>query len=208
MEFLKAAVNKNHYIALTSWSKLLTYIQKALETKGLFDASSDVKQLIGLCEKQDTDAFLPLKPEELGPQIGRRVYQYTEIVEKVVSQLSAEKVLVRAGLLPMGSAVGYGWYRLIDNYICFLEYNAYYWSQYRETPIWISIRARKGKNKRHSNEKLRESLKSLERENPSRLLADDDWTIIPLMLPVNVDESVVIASLVRQVREIRRMLSN
>jgi hypothetical protein len=61
-------INEYHSIAITSWRSLLDYIISGLESEGLREVAADAMQLRGLTESQDTDAFLPIKSEELHPQ--------------------------------------------------------------------------------------------------------------------------------------------
>lgn len=206
-DFLLTQLNKYHSLALTGWTDLLAYILKALETKHLLEEAGNVKQLIGLCERQDSDAFLPLSSEELSPQIGRRVYQYCELIDKVVRQLDEDKILRRDSLLMIKDIGEYGRYRHIGKHFCTVEFNADYWSRYRETPLWLCLRAIKTKKQWKTNqEELRRRLQPLDKENPSRLLEIDDWFFIPLSIPVNVSEGQVIASLVRQIKHVHRLV--
>lgn len=58
-------VGPNHTLALTSWRAVLSFILHALETQGDVLAAADVQRLQGLCERMDSDAFLPSSSEEL-----------------------------------------------------------------------------------------------------------------------------------------------
>ena len=54
-------------LMLTSWRRLLTGMSSRAGNDGDSAAERDILQLGALCERQDRDAFLPLRPEEFAP---------------------------------------------------------------------------------------------------------------------------------------------
>ena len=77
----------HHSLALTSWRAVLGTIDARLAATGEDAVRADVHQLTGLCERMDSDAFIPLKSDEFAPLIGRRIDQYCAIIEDVVGRL-------------------------------------------------------------------------------------------------------------------------
>ena len=72
---------------LTSWRSLLGSMAAKVSAAADSHTAIDIRQLQGLAEQQDTEAFLPLRQEELGPQLPRRVIDLTRLVDDVVSRV-------------------------------------------------------------------------------------------------------------------------
>lgn len=82
-------------MVLVSWRRVLGVLLDA--AAGDAACSSDIRQLSDLTEKMDTDAFLPLRHDELSPEIGRRWYQFGEIVNDVASTLVGTELVPERG---------------------------------------------------------------------------------------------------------------
>ena len=61
-----AAVNDGLYLLLTSWRSLLSRMAAKAAHAADSHAEADLRQLQGLCEWEDGEAFLPLRAEEFG----------------------------------------------------------------------------------------------------------------------------------------------
>jgi hypothetical protein len=57
-------VGDRHCLVPTNWRALLAVILEALEAEGNQPGAADVRQLQGLCERMDSEAFLPLCSED------------------------------------------------------------------------------------------------------------------------------------------------
>ncbi|MCE9607526.1 MAG: hypothetical protein K8U03_21780 [Planctomycetia bacterium] len=95
-------------LVILSWKLILQRLHDSmLEAGGEGILVEDLRQLQGLCNYEDTEAFLPLSSEELTSNVGRRVLQFGEVVDAVVDKL------VEAGIADtknLRSAAGSGWY--------------------------------------------------------------------------------------------------
>lgn len=211
-DFRATRVGYTRTLALTSWRSLLTYIQRALETEGEVLAASDVQQLQGLCERMDSDAFLPLRSEELTSDTGARIRQYCEIVNEVVDEAKAQGIASTAGLRPTAMAAFYGRYFEIQGVQCHLSFSADLWARRRATPIWLRVdswlRGDHAASKTNAGAKpmLREALASLEREYPPRLIEDGNHLLIPLDVKTGVEKQDVVSHLFEQVKEVEELL--
>lgn len=207
-EYWIVKINKNHTLGIVSWRALLSFILRTLETEGQIDAASDVKQLMGLCEKQDKEAFLPLSSEELCSTTGRRLVQYNHLVNKVTDKLAAKGIASLRRLRATGAENWYGRYMKIRNYGCLISCNAGYWSKFCETPLWLKVKEVKGENWLVTKGLLK-ALEKLSMEKPSRLFFDstaNNVPVIPLFLPTGAEEEQVIDALINQIKEIINML--
>jgi hypothetical protein len=193
-------IDANRVLALVSWRSVLSFLLRELDTAGQSNIVSDIMQLQGLCDQMDSEAFLPLHSEELSSNIGRRICEYCELVNEVTEGLLAEGLISTKGLRASAGLVYYGRNLILNEFGCFLHFNAEFWSEQRETPLWLEV---KGPDWKFS-EIAKERLAKLEVEVPSRLIEDrdTDGLYIPLFMPVGVEKNEVVQSLLAQIREI------
>lgn len=196
-QFYLAEIEPSRLLGLVSWRALLSSLLRTFEAEKLSDAASDVKQLIGLCEKQDRDAILPFSSEELCSTHGRRISDINKLINKVTGKLVENKIGSTKSLKATGYENVYGRYIRILDRDWFIHTNARYWAAHRETPLWLTI-----KDVRWiSIDVLPDGLKKLEWENPPRLFFDDK-PIIPLFIPFGEEEDAIVDSLFNQIRAI------
>lgn len=199
--FRSIKIGTTHTLALTSWRALLVYILRALETEGEYRAASDVQQLQGLCERMDSEAFLPLRSEELTSDTGTRVRQYCEIVNEATRQAVAAGIASIGGFKATGGAAWYGRYMSIHGVLNFLHFSADSWSRRRATPLWLRVGS-----SRESKHPLKEALANLELEQPSRLIIDDNHLLVPIHMPIGVEKPEVVSAVFEQVKEVADLL--
>ena len=70
-------------LLLVSWIRLLDRMDARTDEDGV---RSDIRQLRGLAERLDAEAFLPVHSEDLSPDFGRRVVGYNQLVDDVVAR--------------------------------------------------------------------------------------------------------------------------
>jgi hypothetical protein len=191
-------INDQQFLALTSWRSLLSSIRRALETAGQTDVIADVIQLQGLCDRMDTEAFLPPRSEELTSSIGTRVYQFCQLVDDVTGQLKSKGQVSTKGLATTASNSSYGRYMKVGDFDCLLKFDAKLWGSQRETPLWFRV---------YFTALAHERLSKLERKDPPQLLRLGNELFIPLQLPIGVERNEVVDSLVTQIEEIAAYLN-
>jgi hypothetical protein len=202
-DFLAVQLGHHGLLSLVSWQSTLAVIRYALEAATQTASLSDVWQLQGLCAKMDTEAFLPLRSEELTADIGARVIQFGELVEEVTKAAVVEGFASDLGSRPMSS---FGYYgrslKLRDHAMHGIFFSAYEWHALGSIPFWLVL----GKVSEISNE-IRSALSQLEFTVPPRLLLDSNNRLtIPLYLPLGSEKDQVVKSLVDQLREVARLL--
>lgn len=200
-DFIAVKVGPAKTLALTSWRAVLAYILRSLETEGEHHAASDVQQLQGLCERMDSEAFLPLRSDELTSNIGTRIVQYCEIVDEVVNKGKAAGIVSTDGLRPTRGPGFYGRYLALHGHVCNLQFNATLWGSLRATPLWLGIHELKDKPW------SKDALASLEREQPSRLLSDRRGHLaVPINLPTGAEKQEVVSAVFKQMKEVGELL--
>ena len=131
------AMTDRRWVMLTSWSVLLTELTK----KG-GDVRGDVRQLQVLCERQDEDAFMPIRRTELGSDVARRIRGLRRLINDATRCGKTEGFLFTQNLKVTPRPHGYGRYVHIGSKTkglagAWLGVHDGLWAQHRETPLWL-----------------------------------------------------------------------
>lgn len=183
-----------HYLALTSWTDLLSHILQATDAVGDGEASADVRQLLALCERMDTDAFLPLTSDELTSSLGRRVFQFGDLADDLASRLIERGLADAKGLRATGGNGYYGRYLRLRNYGAFLHFNARRWAEFGESPLWLQL----GDEKWKFSPKISQSLT----QAGIRSYESSEGALIPILLPFGVERDLVVRHAIDQIDRI------
>ena len=160
----------------------------------------DVDQLAGLCNRMDGEAFLPLQSNDLSPEAGRRVQQYAELVDSIVSELVAKHKADTKGLSTGGSKADYGRYFLLNGLGCFLGYRPSLWGKYWETPIWLSVSGKDWKN----IPRIYDLLSRYSASREIRVFRVEDRATLPIELPLGAEKDEVLSAVISQINEITK----
>ena len=82
---------------LTSWAELLDRMDSQASTARESHTECDIRQLRGLAEQMDEEAFLPLRPEELSPEFPRRLTNLRKLVDDVIKCLKEREFGISRG---------------------------------------------------------------------------------------------------------------
>ena len=191
-------------LTLTSWRTLLEAAGQCASAAGDTAATTSIGQLNGLCERQDEAAFVPLKREELGPELARRLVHLNRTIDRVVVKANQEGIVSTEGIGRKLARDGYGrWLELgiqeegswmngkpAAACLC-LHYTA--WSQYRETPVWLQLDEWKGAL----------PLKKVRKRLRDEIVVGRDGTaFVPIHLPTGVELDQVVDAVVNRLREL------
>ena len=189
------------YLALASWRALLNRMLSFAMSSG-DSVEADIRQLRALCEQQDQEAFLPLKPHELAPEIPRRLLQFNRLVDDVVELTRERKFVDTKGLNVTPRPHGYGRYLRLGNEDAGVWAGAWFgvnlplWARSRETPLWITFLNWDG---------------VITVDELRNRLGNDIWAntpdSIPFHLPTGVEYDMVLADVVERLGDIARELT-
>ncbi|WP_224372320.1 hypothetical protein [Hyalangium versicolor] len=199
-----AQVGPNKFLLLAAWQPFLESLRSAALAQDDRASAEDLNQLLGLCTREDTTAFLPLRPEELSAGIGRRFCQFAALVDEVSEEA------IRLGLCPLrgtsGAGSTYYWRKMrLAGHDFYLMLSPWRWHNLAETPLWLQF-----PDDKECWPALLDSLKRLTLEAPPMLLRDPsyrDTPVIPLYPRVEVEHREVIQGLVDQLRLIQGLIS-
>ena len=192
-ELRSATVNDGLYLLLTSWRSLLSRMAAKAAHAADSHAEADLRQLRGLCEWEDGEAFLPLRAEEFGLEFPRRVLGLQRLVDDATNRGRQAGFISVKGLQVTPRAWGYGRYvRLVREEAWFgVSYDL--WARTRPALLWLRF----GKKRR--------ALEPLRRADPPQLFDD---RFVPIDLPVGREYEAVLDAVVERLEEIATAISS
>jgi hypothetical protein len=205
-EVRSAQVGENRLLGLVSWRALLTRLGDALSDAGDAAAGGDLRQLAGLCEEMDTEAFLPLRSEELTASIGSRLVQLHTLVDDTVTRMAD------AGLATLQDADGkalwssagslyWGRYMNIATVTYMLRLAPMSWGKHRATPIWLQV----GYRGSPSPAAVAKALEPIS-DDPGRVVTQTTFVDVAIDLPIGEEREAVMESIVDQICAVAELL--
>jgi hypothetical protein len=193
-----AAVTPDHFLAMCSWRALLGQLTREGQVESDARLLNDVDQLSGLCERMDSEAFLPLRPEDLSSATGSRIQQLADLVDSVVAELVADHEADTKNLTTGGRQSAYGRYFYLGSTACFLALWPALWAKYGDLPFWLTVTDKDWKDRPHVSKALREGLAG------STHLVVDAWgrPAVSIDLPTGVERQEVVYAVIDQVKSI------
>lgn len=126
-------------LMLASWRALLDRMAASAGDANETNAVADTRQLRGLAERMDADAFLPLRSAELGPEIPRRMRNLRNLVDDAAHR-AFDQGWANAqgqGLAVTSQVYGYGRYISLNGVVVWFGINVDSWASDGQTPLWL-----------------------------------------------------------------------
>lgn len=137
-ELWTTVFGNDHHFVLVSWRGVLSAIVREMEAARETERLDDVKQLQGLCERMDSESFLPLRSEELtGTDAPRRYLQFCDLVNDVGEELVASGLCDRKGLQAGGGHGYFGRYLRSHGIVFYIGFDCAAWLAHQHSPIWL-----------------------------------------------------------------------
>lgn len=204
-----AEVGGKHRLMLTSWRVLLDNMASKASIAGDSRAEADIRQLLGLTQRMDEDAFLPLRSEELGPEFPRRVLAFVRLVKDAATRASQEEWANWNGSQPSIGETFYGWYMLLAGAGVWFGYWCTPWAQHRDTPLWLEFSEwRDDKCPTVTFTEVRHRLAPLQKEFPPEIIDKGHRLLVPINLPVGVEYDAVLNAVVKRLEDIARLIGS
>ena len=198
--FRSAAVGGSRRLMLTSWKNLLDRIAAQAAADADSHTETDIRQLRGLAVRQDAEAFLPLRPEELGPEFPRRLLGLRKLIDDATERGVRAGWADTKGLRVTPQEWGYGRYLRLGGEQTWFGLDFDDWASNRETPLWLWFST--------NEERIRRILESPQQLNPCETFNWSDGFAVPIELPVSVEYEAVRDAVVARLRDIARLLSD
>ena len=206
VDWMSAAVrNSNRHLMVISWADLLDGMTQRAESAGDTAANIDIDQLRGLAAREDDDAaFMPLRPEELNPEIPRRILSWKQVVEGVINEMTERGWALRSNRRSVthNSIEYYGHLLEFAGTGAWFGVNNEAWAQRRNTPLWLEL---------YSSEALpddaasRRRLNELEERFPGEG-PEEDW-FVPIFVPTGLEHAAVQNHIVQRLEFVCRLIN-
>ena len=181
-------------LMMTSWAALLNVM--AVQSSGDAAVLADIQQLRGLTEQMDSEAFLPLRPEELGPNFARRMRQLPALIDDATDRARELGWVSTERLARTPLATGYGRYIQLAGVHARFDVNFDHWAGRGDTPLWLWLYNTVDLNE----EEIGGRLQTYALKETGAPLSDD-W-VLPLMLPTGEEYESVLNAVVTALVEI------
>ena len=195
-----------HRLMLRSWRELLGDMLSRASAAGDSSAERFILELNGLCEQEDTDAFLPLSADELGPQFARRMPHFIKLTEDARQDKRVRPFVTKT--YPIRSAINsHGRYlTLVDDIPVWFGIRYDLWAKRGDTPLWLIFHNSQGPVANFTETKR--CLAPLLVENPGSVIDDPaEGLLIPFFLPTGVEKEEVLESVAAYLAKIANLLS-
>lgn len=196
-EYRFTKVNKKDTLAIISWRTIISVFEREAETASNQALLSDVRQLSGLCARMDSEAFVPLRAEDLSSSIAWKVQHFANLVDQVVAQMVSDHGAEKRSLSTGGSQSAYGRYFFFEGYILFFFYSPLLWARYGETPIWLQI----WNEEWGSTPEIEAGIACMHAGKYIHVPATEDQNILGLDPKLRSEQQDVISDMIRQVKE-------
>ena len=203
------AVGGKRRLMLTSWRHLLDRMASEAGAAGDSRAEADIRQLLGLTQRMDDDAFLPIRPEELGPKFPRRILGLQRIINDVTERGKSAGWIDTSSLSTSASVGGWGRYMRLrhvgsaEHAGALFGYNFAFWVKHRDTPLRLRFYEWDGTMRLNE---VRPRLEPLLREDPPGVIYESDYALVPIYLPVGVEETAVVDDVFKQLEHVARLI--
>ena len=198
-------VNPNQFLAILSWRALLSSLIADAIALNNQNYLADVNQLQGLCDRMDSEAFLPLRPSELSQEIGKRISQFADIVDEAMLLLRSRNKDISTKNLTVGtSKTLYGRYFKYKEVIGgYLYFSPPLWAESGVSPMWLKLTMIINADWEVTPH-LKKLLVQAAVNYPTRVSADEQS--IALILPCGAEKQEVLEEIVRQTIEVLALL--
>ena len=204
---IRSATADQNHLLLTSWRLLLSSIEAHADNNKEASIVADIRQLQGLCERMDSEAFLPMSPDESGPEFPKRILNLNSLVEKAVERAKEDGFVNRTQKTTTEQYIGrYIWF---GQERVWFGVSFYLWAKHRETPVWLTV----GWHSTNIAE-LRRVLEPLRQKDPPEVIdIDEGWPYtgtmnIPIYIKTGVEYDEVLDVVVKQLRYVAELIGS
>ena len=153
-------------MSIISWNEVLAELIR-VATEQEPSKLGDLSQLKGFCDKVESEAFIPFRPEEFAAQTARDMDRYYQVVDQTHKLLCAHKELNPSvkGLRKAPRWQGYSQYVRFDDIGVSINFFRNLWKAPTsvETPFWCHIKAIDADGKWIMSERISAYLSTIDR---------------------------------------------
>ena len=213
-ELRSADIGRGRKLVLTSWGALLGRMASRASGAHEADVELDIGQLRGLADRMDGEAFLPLRSEELGLEMPRRVLNFNALLDDAFTMATDAGALRAVSPVTSTTDRRGGRVRIAGTRAWFgIGYDL--WARHRPTPLWLRFWDWKGDPDPVDVEfsEARRRLAPLGQSDPPGLIegASIDRSgdlLAPIMLPTGVEYEAVLDAVVARLTDVAALLAD
>ena len=183
-------------LILTSWSSVLEGLTSAVQDE---QSSEDIRQLRGLVDQQDSEAFLPLGAEQLSPETPRLILNLSRLVDDASARIF-DTTWAERGRMQKRWEGGPFQYLTVSDLSTWFGVNYYHWKQYEITPLWLGFQPSAWEHE----DQILNCVQTLRHQDPPRYMEEEG--IIPIRLKTRTEYGLVLDDVVKQLKEIAQLL--
>lgn len=131
-------------MSIITWHEIIESLRITASSEAV-GVLPDIFQLEGYCQLVDSKAFIPLAPEDLGPDVAQKEERYFQILDELIEYLRLDRTLQPStkGVKATAYRQGYGRGIKIRGYWLSINYDRELWMSTSscETPFWVAIRS-------------------------------------------------------------------
>ena len=195
-------------LAVTSWNAVLDSLGNVAPISGEASAPGDIAQLRSLCEVMDSQAFLPVRMEELtNLEEPRRLIGLADLVDDLSKQAVVLGIADRKDLSGRDLREAHGWYSA-GRYLrigpagAWLGVDHEKWSRYGISPLWIRFSTTPDFGRAPF------VLHALKAWAPPQLFQENGYVLIPLTVLPDVARDRVLEDLLEQLKRLHAVLQS
>ena len=187
-DFRSADVGKGRSLMLTSWPKLLGLLKSVAEDP---QREMDIRQLQGLAEREDGEAFLPLRRDEFGPEIPRRLRGLQRLIDDAAGRCKTQS-FDKNRKTSWNST--YGRYLRKEDPTVWFGVHYELWSRTESTPLWLWCWG--------CGSDVLDRLADLD------ALREDPSAAVPIHLPVGKEYDPVLDAVVERLEKVGKLIDS
>ena len=190
--------NGSRKLMLTSWQHLLTTIANGCSEQD----KHNIAQLEGLVVYMEKDRFVPWEEADLHGDIPRKIRGLRRLVIDAVESGKRGNLGIAEQSARVSTSIDCGQYLFLGGVGVWFGVDFDAWAKHSDSPLWVQL----------NREDLPQDGIALQRIKRNRTirkhLVDEHYYHFPVDLPVGEDVSSVVASVVRQLNGIARLIDS
>lgn len=190
--------NGSRKLMLTSWQHLLTTIANGCSEQD----KHNIAQLEGLVAYMEKDRFVPWEETDLDEDIPRKIQGLRRLVIDAVESGKRGDWGITEQSEKVSAGIECGQYLFLGGVGVWFGVDFSAWAKHGGSPLWVQL----------NQEDLPQDGKALQRikrnSTISKYMVDEHYHHFPIDLPVGEDVSSVVASVVRQLNRIARLIDS
>jgi len=198
-----ASTGEHRLIMMTSWRLLLSSLATRTNAAGDIQTTNDIQQLQGLADLEDSEAFLPLRSDQLGPEFPRLYGHLIQLVDDATYRACETNWAAKRGMHRTWVDGVLKQYMELGGFMIWFGLRYDLWARFRETPLWFGFQENIFPD--HETDIL-SKLAPLRQMDPPRFLEAE--RIIPITILTGADYNAVLDDVVNQLKDIADLLQS